>query len=152
ERHGPMVLNVCLRVLKDSHQAEDAFQATFLVLVRKAGAVGQPELLGNWLYGVAYRIAVKAKARAAKRREHERKAAVMPRPEPSNGATPQELREALDAGMSGLPTKYRAPLVLCYLQGKTHEEAARLLGCPVGSMSSRLARGRELLRRRLNQY
>jgi RNA polymerase sigma factor (sigma-70 family) len=150
ERHGPMVLNVCSRVLKDRHQAEDAFQATFLVLVRKAGAVGQPELLGNWLYGVAYRIAVKARARAAKRCEHERRAAAMPKPEPACSER-QALREVLDAGMNGLPAKYRAPLVLCYLQGKTNEEAAHLLGCPAGTMSYRLARGRELLRRRLTR-
>ncbi len=149
KRHGPMVLAVCRRVLQDSHAADDAFQATFMVLVRKAGSLTRPELLGNWLYGVAYRVAVKARANAARRHEYERRAPAMPTVDPMLEVTGRELRSVLDAEMSHLPEKYRAPLILCYLEGKTNEEAARLLGWPTGSMSGRLARARELLRKRL---
>jgi RNA polymerase sigma factor (sigma-70 family) len=149
KRHGPMVLAVCRRVLRSPHDAEDAFQATFLVLVRKAASIAQPELLGNWLYGVAYRVAAKARANAARRTEHERRAPVMPLEDPLRDVTGRELRSVLDAEMSRLPEKYRAPLVLCYLEGRTNEEAARLLGWPTGSISGRLARARELLRKRL---
>jgi RNA polymerase sigma factor (sigma-70 family) len=150
ERHGPMVLAVCQRVLHHSQDAEDAFQATFLILVRKAATISKPELLGNWLYGVAYRTALKARANAARRSERERQAAAMSPPsDPPVEAAWRELRGLLDEELNRLPEKYRAPLVLCYLQGKTNEEAARQLGWPVGSMSARLARGRELLRDRL---
>lgn len=148
-RHGPMVLGVCRRVLDNAHDAEDAFQATFLVLVRRAGSIGKPELLANWLYGVAYRTAKKARANVLRRRAHERLAAAMPRAEPWVEGAWQDLRTVLDQELHRLPDKYRAPLVLCYLEGKTNEEAARLLGWPPGSMSARLARGRELLRERL---
>ncbi len=149
QRHGPMVLGVCQRLLNEPHDAEDAFQATFLVLVRKAGTIAQPDLLANWLYGVAYRIAIKARATAARRREHERQAALMPLADPIPNVAWRELRTVLDAEMNLLPEKYRAPLVLCYLEGLTNEEAARKLGWPTGSMSGRLSRGRELLRKRL---
>jgi RNA polymerase sigma factor (sigma-70 family) len=148
-RHGPMVLAVCRRVLQDSHDADDAFQATFLVLVRKARVIARPELLGNWLYGVAYRVAVKARVNAARRSEHERRAPAMALVDPMADVTGRELRAVLDAELSHLPEKYRAPLVLCYLEGKTNEQAARMLGWPTGSMSGRLARARELLRKRL---
>jgi RNA polymerase sigma-70 factor (ECF subfamily) len=148
-RYGPLVQGVCRRVLHDWDDAQDAFQATFLVLARKAASLAKPEALGNWLYGVAYRTAVKAKARAARRRETERQAASLPRPDPSLDRARHELREVLDEELSRLPEKYRAPLVLCYLEGKTNQEAARQLGCPAGSMSGRLARGRELLGERL---
>jgi RNA polymerase sigma factor (sigma-70 family) len=150
DRHGLMVLGVCRRILRDWHDAEEAFQATFLVLARKAATLAQPDSLGNWLYGVAFRTAVKAKARAARRRAYERQAAAMAATDdcpPEQGR--RELRELLDDELSRLPAKYRAPLVLCYLEGKTNEEAARELGCPAGSMSWRLARGRDLLRERL---
>jgi RNA polymerase sigma factor (sigma-70 family) len=149
-RHGPMVLGLCRRLLHNATDAEDAFQATFLVLVRKAGAIAKPELLGNWLYGVAYRVAVRARANAARRTAHERQAASMPKTEPTP-APDRELRQVLDEEINRLPEKYRAPLILCYLEGKTNEQAARQLGCPVGSMSWRLARGREMLRQRLNR-
>lgn len=149
-RHAPMVWGVCRRVLANPHDAEDAFQATFLVLVRKAAAIGRPELLGNWLYGVAYRTARKARAVAARRRAQERQAATMPAHGPSSAVAAHDLREALDRELNRLPEKYRAPLVLCYLEGLTNEEAARRLGWPVGSMSARLSRGRELLRERMN--
>jgi polysaccharide export outer membrane protein len=150
ERHGPMVLGVCRRILGNSHDADDAFQATFLVLVRRADPLESPELLGNWLYGVAYRIARKARAQAARRRQQERQAAaVAATPEPLTDLAWRELRDRLDDELNRLPEKYRLPLILCYLQGLTNEEAARRLGWPSGSMSYRLARGRELLRRRL---
>jgi RNA polymerase sigma factor (sigma-70 family) len=149
QRHGPMVLGVCRRLLHDEHAADDAFQATFLVLVRKAGSLAKPELLGNWLYGVAYRIAMKAKVNAARRYAHERQVAPMTQADPMLDVTWKELRSVLDAEMSSLPEKYRAPLVLCYLEGKTNEEAAHLLGWPTGSMSYVLKRGREMLRKRL---
>ena len=148
-RHGPMVLSVCRRLLGDDHDAEDAFQATFLVLARKAGVIGKPDLLAGWLYRVATRTAAKARVQAARRRFHESRAAVAPVADPLPDASRRDLGSALTAELAGLPERYRAPLVLCYLEGKTNGEAARQLGCPAGSMSSRLARGRELLRQRL---
>jgi RNA polymerase sigma factor (sigma-70 family) len=148
-RHGPLVLGVCQRVLRNAQDAEDAFQATFLILVHKAGSISRPELLANWLYGVASRTALKYRARAAHRRACERQATPMQQPDPFLEIAWQELRTVLDEELSRLPEKYRAPLVLCYLEGKTNEEAARILGWPSGSMSARLARGRELLRERL---
>jgi RNA polymerase sigma factor (sigma-70 family) len=148
-RHGPMVLGVCKRVLHHAQDAEDAFQATFLVLVRKTGSIGQPELLANWLYRVAHHTALKARANAARRSKNQRQAVSRPTPDPLLEVAWRELRALLDQELSRLPEKYRAPLVLCYLQGKTNEEAARQLGWPPGSMSARLARGRVMLRDRL---
>jgi RNA polymerase sigma factor (sigma-70 family) len=150
-RHGPVVLGVCRRVLNHEQEAEDAFQATFLVLVRRAASLERPELLGNWLYGVAYRTAQKARARLARRRHHEKQVVPMSSCEPSDDLGWREVRGVLDEELRHLPPKYRAPLVLCYLEGMTNEEAARRLGWPVGSMSYRLARGRQLLRDRLSQ-
>jgi RNA polymerase sigma factor (sigma-70 family) len=147
-RHGPMVFGVCRRVLRDPNDAEEAFQVTFLVLVRKAGELREPGRLANWLYGVANRVARKARVSAARRDRHERAAAGPDRavpPEPVDA----DLRAVLDEEMVALPDKYRAPLVLCYLEGLTNEAAAERLGWPPGSMSYRLARGRELLRKRL---
>ncbi len=149
QRHGPMVWGVCLRVLHDAHRAEDAFQATFLVLVRKAGSVRKRGSVGSWLYGVAYRAAVKARARAAAARAQERRFTEMPRPDPVDELTWLELRAVLDEELSRLPEKYRAPVVLCYLEGQTHDQAARQLGCPRTSLSSRLSRARALLHERL---
>jgi RNA polymerase sigma factor (sigma-70 family) len=148
-RHGPMVLGVCQRVLNHSQDAEDAFQATFLVLVRKAGSLARPELLANWLYGVAYRIARKARASALRRRNFDLEVACMTPVEPRDEAAWSELRGLLDEELHRLPDKYRAPVVLCDLEGKTHLKAAEILGWPSGSISSRLARGREMLRQRL---
>jgi RNA polymerase sigma factor (sigma-70 family) len=150
ERHGPMVLAVCRRILDNEQDAEDAFQATFFILVRRADSIADPELLGNWLYGVAYRTARKARAQAARRRQQERRAVpVATAAEPLADLAWRELRSTLDEELNRLPEKYRLPLVLCYLQGLTNEEAARRLGWPPGSMSYRLARGRELLRDRM---
>jgi RNA polymerase sigma factor (sigma-70 family) len=152
QRHGPMVLAVCRRVLGDFHDAEDAFQATFLVLVRKAASVRPRAQLGNWLYGVAYRTAQKARAMNAKRRAKERRAAELARPVGAADSPPDELLAQLDAELSRLPDKYRAPIVLCDLQGRSRTEAARRLGWPVGTVSWRLAQGRRLLARRLSRY
>jgi RNA polymerase sigma factor (sigma-70 family) len=150
-RHGPMVLGVCRRVLRSEHDVEDAFQATFLVLVRRANAVQRPDLLGNWLYGVAHRVAVRARANAARRHVHEQPIAE----DVAEAVTPpchnenRELRAVLEEELSRLPESLRAPLVLCYLDGLTHDEAARRLRWPVGTVRSRMARAREVLRRRL---
>jgi RNA polymerase sigma-70 factor (ECF subfamily) len=150
-RHGRVVWGACRRVLRDPNDAEDAFQATFLVLARKAGSVARPELLGNWLYGVACRTAREAKARAARRRAKERQAAAGPAADPASGVDWADLRPVLDEEIGRLPAKYRAPFVLCYLEGRTNEEAARLLGCPKGTVLSRLAWARERLRSRLTR-
>jgi RNA polymerase sigma factor (sigma-70 family) len=147
-RHGPMVLAVCRRILHNSHDAEDAFQATFLVLVRKARSIGRPELLGNWLYGVAYRTALAARGAAVKRRARERD---MAKPEAVEDAGTPELPALLDRELVRLPEKYRVPLVLCDLEGKTRKEAARHLGWPEGTLHGRLARGRLMLARRLRR-
>ncbi len=148
-RHGPLVWAVCRRLLQEPHAAEDAFQATFLVLVKKAGSLRVQRSLANWLYGVAYRTAAKARTTAIRRQAHERRAPTMPTPDPVADLVWQDLRPVLDEELSRLPDKYRAPLVLCYLEGKTGEEAARLLGWTVGTLWGRMARGRELLSGRL---
>jgi RNA polymerase sigma factor (sigma-70 family) len=145
QRHGPMVQAVCRRVLGDSPGAEDCFQATFLVLVRRAGSIREKGSVGSWLYAVASRIATKARAQAAARRHRERQAANMPRAEPLDELTWQELRSVLDEEVGRLPEKYRAPLVLCYFEGKSYEQAARELGWPKSSLAQRLARARQLL-------
>jgi RNA polymerase sigma-70 factor (ECF subfamily) len=150
-RHGPMVLGVCRRVLTTVQDAEDAFQATFLVLARKAHSLDKPDLLANWLYGVAVRTARKAKARAARRSLLERQAFNMAAANTQPEAPTGEEFQSLDEELQRLPDKYRLPLVLCYLEGLTNEQAARRLGWPSGSISYRLARGRELLRRRLSR-
>jgi C-terminal peptidase prc len=145
-RHGPMVLGLCQRVLHDAHDAEDAFQATFLVLVRKAALIRKQTAVSSWLYGVAYRTAVKVRTDCASRRAHERQVATMPASESSPEPTWSEVRCILDQELDRLPDKYRAPVVLCYLQGLTYEEAARQLGCPKGTVAIRLSRARERLR------
>ena len=147
QRYGPMVLGVCRRLLGNEADAQD----TFLVLARKADTLEKPELLANWIYGVAYRTAVKLRGRVTRRRERERQAAVMSNPDRTAPGDGREVLEALDEELNLLPESYRILLVLCYLQGKTHEEAAHELGCPTGSMSWRLGRAREMLRRRLDR-
>jgi RNA polymerase sigma factor (sigma-70 family) len=151
QRHGPMVWGVCRRVLQDEHQAEDVFQATFLVLVRQATAVTKSRAIGSWLYSVAFRAALRARAQAARREVHERQAPPMPVAEGTEEVSRRELHRVLDDEMNRLPEKYRTPLVLCYLEGKTLAEAARQLGCPLGTIATRLATARERLQRGLTR-
>ena len=148
-RHGPLVYGVCRRILRNASDAEDAFQATFLVLVRKGATLQQPGRLASWLYGVAHRTARKALAKAARRSESERQAREMPSQSEMSDMTFDNLRSLLDEEIAQLPEKYSLPLVLCYLEGKTNAQAAAQLGWPEGSMSRRLSRARELLRSRL---
>jgi RNA polymerase sigma factor (sigma-70 family) len=150
-RHGPMVLAVCRQLLVDAHDAEDAFQATFLVLVRKAASLRQPELVAGFLHAVAYKIAVRARRYAARRRARERQGVEMAASRPGDDGSGRELRPLLHEELGRLPEKYRVPVVLCYLQGKTNEEAARQLAWPVGTVKGRLTRARELLRARLTR-
>src|SRR5262245_326915 len=148
-RHGAMVLGVCRRVLGHAQDAEDAFQATFLVLVRRAAAIRKRDSVGNWLYGVAYRTSLEARAAAARRHATERQVSTMPEPAVGPAEPLGDLRAVLDAELARLPEKYRAALVLCDLQGHARREAARQLGVPEGTLSSRLAAGRRLLADRL---
>jgi len=148
-RHGPMIWGVCRRVLNNYHDAEDAFQATFLVLVRKAGSIASRELLANWLYGVAHQTALKARATAAKRSKRERQVIEMPEPAVIEHDPWRDLQPVLDEELSRLPDKYRGVIVLCDLESKTRKEAARQLGLPEGTVASRLARARVMLARRL---
>ncbi len=150
-RHGGLVLGVCRRVLLDEHDAEDAFQATFLILAKKAGSIRKRESLGSWLYGVAYRTALKARGRAARRRAREQAYLPVSPADPIADLVWRELRPVLDEELNRLPEKYRAPVVLCYLENKTNTEAARQLGLTKGTVSGRLARARDLLRARLTR-
>lgn len=149
QRYGPMVLGACRRILVDPNDADDAFQATFLVLVRRAATLDQRAPLGSWLYGVALRVALKSRAAAARRRERTKQASIMSPDDPTADLAGNEVRSVLDEELQQLPEKFRAPLILCYLVGKTNQEAARELGCPPGSMGWRLDRARTLLRDRL---
>ncbi len=151
-RHGPMVLGVCRRVLRNVQDAEDAFQATFLVLARKADSIRSIQVVASWLYGVAYRTAMKARTMNAKRRAKERQAGQMPHPGPSADGAEEELLERLDYELSRLPEKYRVPVILCELEGKSRKDVARLLGLPEGTLSWRLAQAKKLLARRLSLY
>jgi RNA polymerase sigma factor (sigma-70 family) len=151
-RHGPLVLGACRRVLRHEQDAEDAFQATFLTLARRAGTVGRRGSLAGWLYTVARRLALRARERQAAQGRREGPLEVEP---PQGGAGPEEdvarreLGPLIEGEVAKLPEKYRAAFVLCHFEGKTNEEAAALLGCPKGTILSRLARARERLRRRL---
>jgi RNA polymerase sigma factor (sigma-70 family) len=148
-RHGPMVFGVCRRVAGNHHDAEDAFQATFLVLARKAPSVRPRERVANWLHGVALRTAMKAKAMTAKRRLREKQVAEMPEPEAARQGPWRDLQPLLDQELNGLPENYRLPILLCDLESKTIKEAAQQLGWPQGTLATRLARGRKLLAKRL---
>jgi RNA polymerase sigma factor (sigma-70 family) len=148
-RHGPMVWGVCRRVLRNYHDAEDAFQATFLVFVRKAASVASPALLANWLYGVAHQTALKARATTAKRGARERQVTEMPEPAVPEHDLWDDLQPLLDQALSRLPDKYRVAIVRCDLEGETRKEAARQLGVPEGTLAARLARGRKMLAMRL---
>jgi RNA polymerase sigma factor (sigma-70 family) len=148
-RHGALVWRVCRQVLPNAQDREDAFQATFLVLVRKAGSIARPELLGPWLHGVASRVAGRVRGKVLRRtgREH---SGVEGLDQISRGPMDEpDLASDLHEELCRLPAKYRQPLVVCYLEGWTNEEAARQLGCPPGTLKIRLLRGREMLRTRL---
>jgi RNA polymerase sigma factor (sigma-70 family) len=147
-RHGPMVWGVCRRALTCPHDAEDAFQATFLVLVRKAANVVPREMVANWLYGVALQTARKARATNAKRRAREKQVTSMPEPAREEELL-DDLRPLLDEELSRLPEQYRAVIVLCDLEGRTRKEAARILGVPEGTVATRLAAARVRLAKRL---
>ncbi len=165
DRHGPMVLGVCRQSLGDLQHAEDAFQAVFLILARKARTIRDPDLLGNWLYGVAIRTARCARNRIARRRRHEEGDAMKDRgartgagswgpdgptsPPADRPAIDREQSEAIHDEVDRLPRAFRRPVVLCYFEGLTLDEAARRLRCPSGTLHSRLARAREKLRIRL---
>ncbi|WP_422925603.1 sigma-70 family RNA polymerase sigma factor [Singulisphaera sp. PoT] len=149
-RHGPMVWGVCRRILRDHHEAEDAFQATFLVLAKRASTIVPRERVGRWLYGVSRRTALNASEASRKRRLRERthsesRKAIDP------DAAYGEATERLDLELGRLPERYRLPIVLCELEGKSHAEAAEHLGWPVGTVSGRLSRGRSLLAERLSR-
>jgi RNA polymerase sigma factor (sigma-70 family) len=150
-RHGPMVLGVCQRVLHNRHDAEDCFQAAFMVLVRKATAIQPRSMVGNWLYGVAYRTALEARKMAARRRVVERKQPPAAPCEPAIDRW-QELRPVLDQELARLPDKYRVVLIACDIQGKTRQQAAHQLGLPEGTVASRLSRARALLEKRLKRH
>jgi RNA polymerase sigma factor (sigma-70 family) len=154
-RHAPMVWGVCRRTLANHHDAADAFQATFLVLVRRAPSIRARELLANWLYGVAQKTACKARQMAVKRSTREQQMGTMPEPqavESRDCAFGPDVLRLLDKELSRLPEKYRAPIVLCYLERKTRAEAARQLHVPEGTVGSRLARGRAMLAQRLARH
>jgi RNA polymerase sigma factor (sigma-70 family) len=151
QRHGPMVLGVCRRMLQNEADAQDAFQATFLVFLRKAATIVPRALVGNWLHGVAYKTALKAQAMNRQRRAKEREARANVRPAAAQDAL-QDRLEVLDEALSRLPAKYRSAIVLCDLEGKTIKEAAKQLNCPPGTVASRLASGRALLAKRLTRY
>jgi RNA polymerase sigma-70 factor (ECF subfamily) len=165
-RHGPLVERVCRRILRNEHDVEDVFQATFFVLARRAAGIPWRDSVSGWLSAVAHRLAMHARSGVARQRGRETTITALRGTGPANGdcrlpdqyhplidpATElerQDLRRVLDDELLQLPEKYRAPVVLCYLEGRTHEEAARQLGWPPGSMSRRLDRARTLLRRRL---
>jgi RNA polymerase sigma factor (sigma-70 family) len=148
-RHGPMVFGVCRRVVRNYHDAEDAFQATFLVLARNASKVRPRERVASWLHGVALRTAMKANALTAKRRGREQQVAELPEPSVVQQDPVCDLLPLLDRELNGLPEYYRLPVLLCDLEGKTIKEATQQLGWPQGTLAGRLARGRKLLARRL---
>ena len=144
-RHGPMVYGVGRRVLRHSEDAEDVFQAAFLLLARKAASIRKGESVGSWLHGVSYHLAIRLAAQRMGRKRHEREAAAMHSREHGDESVLPELENALDEALQQLPEIYRQALVTCYLEGKSHEEAARILACPVATLRSRLARGRQRL-------
>jgi RNA polymerase sigma factor (sigma-70 family) len=148
-RHGPMVLCLCRQMLRDAQEAEDAFQAAFLVLVRNARSIRKRPSLSAWLYGVAYKVAARLRGRAERRRTRERPGVDLSvLPAAAEPVTP-DLRLVLQEEIRRLPDKYRTPVILCYLEGKTNEEAARELDWPTGTVKARLSRAREMLRMRL---
>jgi RNA polymerase sigma factor (sigma-70 family) len=149
ERHGPMVLAVCRSRLHDHWDIEDAFQSTFLKLVRSAHSIRRAELLGHWLYRVAHHCALRTRQKSAKHRQRSDLAAEVATVEPDGELSVGEVRQAMFEEINRLVEKYRVPVVLCYLEGLSHEEAARRLGWPLGTVKGRLSRARERLRQRL---
>ena len=150
-RHGPMVLGVCRRMLPASHDAEDAFQATFLVLARRAASIVRRERLASWLYGVAVRIAKVARRRAVRERAAERRLMAMSQVNSEPPEDRDDLIPILDEELNRLPHRYRAALLACELEGKSRREAAEQFGIPEGTLSTHLARGRKMLRERLQR-
>jgi RNA polymerase sigma factor (sigma-70 family) len=150
-RHGTLVLSLCRRILRDSHEAEDAFQAVFLILARKAASIGKRQAVASWLYKVAFRVALRARSRLSHKHRSLNDPDSLPCAEAGDDALWRDLLPALDEEIHRLPEKYRVPFVLCHLQGQTNEEAADQLGCPKGTILSRLSRGRERLRARLSR-
>jgi len=148
-RHGPMVLCLCRQMLRDVQEAEDAFQAAFLVLARNAGSIRKRPSLSAWLYGVAYKVAARLRGRAERRRTLERPGFDLSSLPTAAQPINHDLRPILHEEIRRLPEKYRAPVVLCYLEDKTNEEAAEQLGWPVGTVKARLFRARQMLRLRL---
>jgi RNA polymerase sigma factor (sigma-70 family) len=151
DRHGPMVLGVCGRILRDPHAAEDAFQVTFLLLARKAGSVRKRGSVGPWLYGVARRVALEARGVTSRRQVPVLLDPEAPGMDEHNALERDELHVALHEELGRLSEKYRAPLVLCYIEGLPHEVIARQLGWPIGTVRGRIARGRDLLGARLSR-
>jgi RNA polymerase sigma factor (sigma-70 family) len=148
-RHGPMVLSVCRGVLHHTHDAEDAFQATFLILARKAGSISKRESLASWLHRVAFRVALRARSENCSRYEQVKEMDQIAETEASHPPADRELRPLLDEEVNRLPDKYRIPIILCYFEGKTLDEASRHLGRPRGTIGVRLMRARTMLRGRL---
>ncbi len=140
ERHGPMVFRVCNQALRDRHAAEDAFQATFLVLARQARSIRKADSLESWLFGVASRAAARIRMLEARRQQCERRLANVRADGESDVPDPSENWPELHAEIARLPEKYRIPIVLCYFEGLTHEQAAGRLGWPVGTVKTRLSR------------
>src|SRR5262245_46276594 len=151
ERHGPMVLAVCRRALPDFHDAEDACQATFLVLARKASSVRKKASLGSWLHGVASRAAARLKRDHARRKARERGADARASRDPAADVSWREVQVVLDDAIQQLPERYRAPVILCYLECMTRKEADRPLRFSPGCLHGRLERARSLLRQRLEE-
>jgi RNA polymerase sigma factor (sigma-70 family) len=152
KRHGPMVLGVCRQVLNQLQDAEDAFQATFLVLARKAGTIQNRRALACWLYEVAYRIAIRARGQIAQHRVwHEVPDVAVAPGLHEYAAAWNEFRPVLYSEVNRLPVKYGVPLALSYLEGKTNKEIAELLDWPVGTVKGRLSRARDMLRARLSR-
>jgi RNA polymerase sigma factor (sigma-70 family) len=150
QRYGPMVLNVCRRVLGHIDEAEDAWQATFLVLACKAASIRKKDSLGSWLHRVAFHVAANLKREVVRRRAHEQHAVAMPEVAPAD-ITWREVQSVIDEELQRLPKRFQAPLILCYLEGKTRDGAARELGWSLGTLRGRLEHGRELLRARLTR-
>jgi RNA polymerase sigma factor (sigma-70 family) len=151
-RHGPMVLAVCRRMLRHAEDAEDAFQATFVILARKGHRIAGRQTIGGWLHGVAYRVALDVRRRAAQRLAKEHQVEVMPHPAVLPEEPSHDLLGLLDRELARLPDKYRLPVVLCELEGRSRKEAAHQLGLPEGTLSSRLAAARKTLARRMAGY